>query len=106
MSTPTIYVPKAKCKRIDMTGANGTWSKVRIGLHAETLIAFVKQHANAAGYINFELKEKREPDQYGNTHSLSLDTWQPKAAGERTATQPAAKAQEPAYDGGSSEVPF
>jgi len=29
-------------------------------------------------YINLELKERREPDQYGKTHYVTVDTWKPE----------------------------
>jgi hypothetical protein len=36
------------------------------------------------GYIAINLSERREPSTYGDTHSASLDTWQPNPKAERT----------------------
>jgi len=32
---------------------------------------------NSKGYINLNMNERREPSQYGQTHSLVIDTWEP-----------------------------
>ena len=32
---------------------------------------------NEKGYINLNMNKRRDPSQYGQTHSLTLDTWQP-----------------------------
>ena len=39
-------------------------------------------------YVNITVQELREPDQYGNTHSVKVDTWKPKP---RAAVPPPAK---------------
>src|SRR5689334_2905742 len=51
---------------------------LKLSANAEKLIAFIKQHANERGYINLKVERKREADQYGNTHSVQLDTYAPK----------------------------
>ena len=33
-------------------------------------------------YINYSIWENREPDQYGNSHAMVLDTWKPEAKKE------------------------
>jgi len=35
-------------------------------------------------YINLILSERREVDQYGNTHNLTIDTWKPQNASQST----------------------
>lgn len=55
---------------------------VRIGVKVEDLIAFAKQHGNERGYLNLEVKQRREPGQYGDTHSVTLDTYEPKKRDE------------------------
>lgn len=41
------------------------------------IAAFVREHKNDKGYINLEIRERKEVGQYGDTHSVSLDTWKP-----------------------------
>lgn len=55
---------------------------IRVGVKVEDLIAFAKQHGNDRGYLNLEIKERREVGQYGDTHSVTLDTFDPKAKSE------------------------
>ncbi len=33
---------------------------------------------NNKKYIKLDVNEKREEDQYGKTHSVSVDTWKPE----------------------------
>ena len=35
-------------------------------------------------YLAFAIWPNREPDQYGNTHAMILDTWKPDAAKQST----------------------
>ena len=37
---------------------------------------------NSKGYINLNMNKRREPSQYGQTHSLTLDTWEPENTGQ------------------------
>ncbi len=57
---------------------------VNIGVKADDLIAFATQHKNARGYVNLTLSQRREPGQYGDTHSVTLDTYEPKAKSDAT----------------------
>jgi hypothetical protein len=55
-------------------------SVINLSLHAEDLIALAKEHANAKGYLNLTVAERQTPGKYGDTHSVYLDTFTPKAA--------------------------
>ena len=55
---------------------------ITLGIKRETLIAFANENANANGYVNLNIKPRREVGQYGDTHSVQLDTWEPKARRE------------------------
>lgn len=77
---------------------------------AEKIIAFIKANTNEKGYVNLQIKEKRQPDQYGNTHSVTLDTWKPtqQRQSEPARNEPAwpkGKSDETSEDNGDS-VPF
>jgi hypothetical protein len=51
---------------------------VVIGVKAEDLIAFAQQHKNERGYVNLLVSKRKAEGQYGDTHSVSLDTYDPK----------------------------
>lgn len=70
----TIYVPKCSAKARQTPFGEA----LRLSFKAEDLIAFARQHANAKGYLNLDVTKRREPGTYGDTHSVKLDTWQPK----------------------------
>ena len=78
-----------KCSAKAKTFSNGG-SKLRLGVKVEDLIAFAQQHANERGYLNLEISERREVGQYGDTHSVTLDTYDPNGG-----KQQAAPADEP-----------
>ena len=65
-----------KCSAKERTFANGG-SVINIGVKADDLIAFAKTHANARGYVNLTVSPRRTAGQYGDTHSVALDDWQP-----------------------------
>jgi hypothetical protein len=44
------------------------------------IIAEIQKHTNSKGYLNLELNERKEADKNGNTHYLTVDTWEPGAA--------------------------
>ena len=44
-------------------------------------IAEIQKHTNEKGYFNFEIKERREPNQYGETHYIQVDEWKPNNGG-------------------------
>jgi hypothetical protein len=67
-----------KCSAKQKTFDNGG-SLLSVGVKADDLIAFAKQHANGRGYVNLVIQERREVGQYGDTHTVSLDTYEPKA---------------------------
>jgi hypothetical protein len=55
---------------------------------------------NGKRYLNLNISEKREVDQYGYTHTVSIDTWKPEA-------KPQLKpAPAPPVDDDSFELPF
>lgn len=43
---------------------------------------------NEKGYINLNMNARREVGQYGDTHSLVVDTWQPTQGGGQQPQQP------------------
>ena len=105
MSNQKTYVPKSKAK-VQPTSFGDV---LKLGFHAETLAAFAREHANAAGYINLDIVPRRETDAYGNTHSVVLNDWKPDASKPKDA--PAAKrdtadVKQPTPPESDSDVPF
>ena len=45
---------------------------------SEDFIAQIKEHTNEKGYFNFEIKERREPSEKGETHYIVVSEWKPK----------------------------
>jgi hypothetical protein len=41
-------------------------------------IAEIQKHTNEQGFFNFEIKERNEPSEKGETHYMVLDEWKPK----------------------------
>ena len=96
-----VYVPKSKAKSQQTTFGD----VIKLGFHADSLIAFIKEHQNDRGYINLDVVPRREVDQYGNSHSVQLNDWTPNKDGQQAAAPAKAKpASEPQQD--TSEIPF
>ncbi len=49
----------------------------KLSINVEKFIEELKANQNEKGYVNIELKERREADKYGNTTYAVLDTWKP-----------------------------
>ena len=70
----TYLKGSAKAKTFDNGG-----SVINLSLHADELITLATEHRNAAGYLNLVVGERREVGKYGDTHSVWLDDFVPKA---------------------------
>jgi len=75
MSNEKIYVGGAKEK----TGNFGVFHSISFSAQdLETL----KQNLNEKGYVNLNMNQRQSPSQYGQTHSLVIDTWRPAPQGQ------------------------
>jgi len=82
MSQEKIYVGGAK----EMNGNFGVFHKISFSAQdLETL----KSHLNAKGYVNLAMNQRQSPSQYGQTHSLVVDLWQPPAQSQAPQMQQA-----------------
>jgi hypothetical protein len=88
----TIYL---KCSAKEKRFASGS-SLVNIGVKAEDLRAFLDAYTNERGWLNLTVKERREVGKYGDTHMVTLDTWD--GAGGSTPVAPPAIPE--------SDIPF
>ena len=80
----------------DIVFINGVWikkfefpnggSKHNVSIQVENFCNQMKQLQNEKGYVYLEMKQRREPDDKGNTHYLCLSTFKP---GEKNESAPA-----------------
>ncbi len=89
-----------KCSAKARTTTHG--EMINIGVKSTDLIAFAQAHTNERGYVNLTVSQRKEPGKYGDTHSVALDTFEPKArgAGVTYGAYPSASAPD------DSDVPF
>ena len=74
MATPKTYAPLFVKEHEFKDGG----TMLKMSAKADKLIAFLNQHVNSKGYVNFNISRRKEVGQYGDTHSVYLDTWEPK----------------------------
>jgi hypothetical protein len=85
MNEPKIYVGKGKKSNYGI--------KVSICL-SDLPAEHITTANNGKKYINLEVSEMKQPDQWGKTHTVTVDTWKPTGA----TTQPAQAQPEPEPD--------
>jgi hypothetical protein len=98
-----VYAP-ASLKEITFSGGG---TLLKLSVNVDKFLAFLKEHENEKGWVNMKIERKKEVGQYGDTHSLQLDTWKPDGQGggrtHETTTRPA---QRPAAPLDDSDIPF
>jgi hypothetical protein len=67
---------------------------LKVSFHKNKLIPFIEENANAKGYVNLDVCQRKNVGQYGETHSAVLDTWQPNQPAQPTRTETPASQQE------------
>ena len=55
---------------------------IKLSGKAADIIAEIQKHTKANGTIRLEIQKRREADKNGNTHYITVDTWEPSNAGE------------------------
>ena len=72
------YAPSVSVKEKD-----GKFGKfLSVGIKVEPFIEWMNANTNSRGYVNLIISPRREVGQYGDTHSVYLDTWEPKPQGQ------------------------
>lgn len=66
-----IYL-KCSAKWKDFGNGSGV---IKLGVKDTDLAEFCRTHKNERGYLNLVITERRETGQYGDTHSVYLDTY-------------------------------
>jgi hypothetical protein len=80
----------------------GNYGTIAVSVCLDDIPAEYKRQAqNGKTYVNIRVDEKREADQYGKTHSVTVDTWKPDAP--KSAPAPARPTME---DSDSDGLPF
>lgn len=90
-----IYVPRSSAKLLTF-GSGKTLLKV--SFQAEAMIQFLREHANERGYVNLCITERRSKSERGDTHTVWLDQWKPKAQQPQPASDP--------WQGPDNDIPF
>lgn len=81
MAEPKKYLKASAKEKVNEWGA-----RLLIGVKADDLIQFARENANERGYVNLVVAPRKEPGQYGDTHSVYLDTWVKSSGREGTVT--------------------
>ena len=90
------YVSGASAKEKQITDDFVT---LKVGICIDDLDkSKMKKAANGKSYLNLDITRRREVGQYGDTHSIKYDTWEPKEKSD------AVNAGVASNDGGS--LPF
>lgn len=71
MSEQKIYFGGVK----EINGNFGTFHRISF---SKTDLEEMMCHLDEKNYINLNMNKRREPSQWGQTHSLTLDTWKPE----------------------------
>lgn len=51
---------------------------IKLSVKVTDFIQWLKENENEKGYVNTEIKERKEPGKYGDTHYMTLDEWKPE----------------------------
>ena len=74
MASDKIYVPKSAARaRQTQYG-----EVLNLSFDVDALVNFAQAHRNAKGRLNLTLIKRRELGTYGETHSVTLDTYEPQ----------------------------
>jgi hypothetical protein len=87
-----------------LRGKKGQYS-IKVSVNVEKFIEELKANQNEKGYVNLELKERKEADKFGNNVYAVLDTWKPTQsnAPAQSPAQATSTSLEPAF---SDDLPF
>lgn len=81
-----VYVPGTSIKEFTFPSGD---TVIRFSICLEKFAPFVKQYKKSNGYINFNINKRKEVGTYGETHTCSLDLWEPsKDKSSKPAPQP------------------
>ncbi len=64
------------CKQVTFEVEGQQRSKLRVGLYRDHLQEMLAL-CNEKGWINLDISKRKEPGQFGDTHSIKHDSWKP-----------------------------
>ena len=82
MSNEKTYVGGAKEK----TGNFGVFHSISFSAQD---VATLQANLNAKGYVNLNMNQRKSPSAYGQTHALTIDTWEHQPQGQAPQMQQA-----------------
>ena len=97
MAEPKKYLRCSAKEKVNEWG-----QKLLIGVKADDLIQFARDNANDRGYVNLVVAPRKETGQYGDTHSVYLDTFIKSSGREGTVTT----TRQAVSDVGHDDIPF
>lgn len=104
MNTDKIWVGSGK--------EFGNYGDINISVCLDDIPSAHRQTSkNGKVYLNLVVSKKREPDQWGKTHSVRVDTWKPdqapaQQANARPAPNLGRQNARPALEDDSTDLPF
>lgn len=101
MNEPKTFFPRSNVKQHQFRNGG---SILKVGLHADSAIEFIRAHANERGYVNLVISENKQVGPQGQTHHISLDTFVPRHQSESPAPRP--QQGNPPTEDEDNSVPF
>ena len=83
------------------------WFELGYSFKADQMIEFIRANTNSRGYVNLRFNERRQLGKYGETHTVSLNDYEPQEKSPQPQarnTPPAAPQSVPSPQ--SDDVPF
>ena len=105
------------CKAVTFNVNGEKRSKLRVGLNRDHLNEMLSL-CNERGWLNLDIIKRQQPSQYGDTHSIKHDNWQPDTTQARQGMssspqvehqdlgQPNASAKDIGLDDFEDSIPF
>lgn len=78
---------------------------LKLSFNVDALIEWATARRNAKGWVNLNVSKRREIGKHGETHSVSLCTWQPQQRADDATAKRGFQQAKDAADGGD-EPPF
>lgn len=73
--TPRIFAKGMTIKQKNF----GNKNKISMGINVEKFTQFLHENVNDKGYVNLQAWSLDEIGKYGETHTATIDNWEPKA---------------------------
>ncbi len=79
-NTTTQKPAKIWCDPISIKTRETQYGNIlKVGIKVDAMIEFLNKYKNDRGFVNLYINERKELGQFGQSHSVALDTWTPNA---------------------------